>query len=284
MPTTLHQLSTRKGTVAYTRYGQGIPVLYLHGGHGNAYERIGHQGLNPSQFDLITPSRPGYLGSPLVQNHSPIQAAELMAALMEQLGIKQYHVLAVSAAGPTAIALASLYPDRIQSLVLASAVSKRWLKPSDEMYQHARRIFHPRREKWSWAAMRLFARLWPTGAARALLKSLSTSKNVVLQTADVQAIKQMLLSQGSGDGLMADLEHETHKFQLNQISAPCLVVHSVNDKMVPPAHAEYAAATIPRIQLEWVQNNWGHLIWLGPEAALICQKISFFIQSNQIKP
>lgn len=53
------------------------------------------------------------------------------------------HIIAVSAGGPTGICFAAMFPDRVASLTLQSAVTKPWLKPQDKEYKLGRRIFKP---------------------------------------------------------------------------------------------------------------------------------------------
>ncbi len=55
--------------------------------------------------------------------------------LLNQLRIQKVHVIAMSAGGPTGMMFASLYPERVRTLTLQSAVTMEWLKPKDKKIQ-----------------------------------------------------------------------------------------------------------------------------------------------------
>lgn len=69
-------INTRLGDIEYSSFGKGIPILFLHGGHSNCYEKLCHKGFDLTRFQLITPSRPGYGETPLNNKKTPKKAAE----------------------------------------------------------------------------------------------------------------------------------------------------------------------------------------------------------------
>ncbi len=81
-----HFETTEKGKIEFSQYGKDEPVLIIHGGHSNCKETLTHKGLNPQEFRIITPSRPGYGKTPLNDSKPPEQAAELIACLLAGLG------------------------------------------------------------------------------------------------------------------------------------------------------------------------------------------------------
>lgn len=60
-------INTKLGEIEYRLIGNGIPILFMHGGHSNCNETLCHKGFNLEKFKLITPSRPGYGRTPLVK-------------------------------------------------------------------------------------------------------------------------------------------------------------------------------------------------------------------------
>ena len=99
---------TRRGPVEYAIGGRGPPVLLLHGGaggwdHGLA---LGEDLTIPQEFTLLAPSRCGYLRTPLATGQTPADAADAMAALLDELGIAEAAVVGISGVGPTALQLA----------------------------------------------------------------------------------------------------------------------------------------------------------------------------------
>ena len=105
--------------------GRGPTVLHFHGGN------LGHNGwfflahLVGSGYRLLTPDRPGYLGTPLGDNGSPEAQADVAAALLDALEVERVAVVGISAGGPAAIQFAARHPERTRALVLLSAVSRR---------------------------------------------------------------------------------------------------------------------------------------------------------------
>ena len=75
----------------------------MHGGHSNCHETLCHKGFDLEKFQLITPSRPGYGKTPLTNNRTPKQAADLILELLKCLSVDNTIVYGISAGGLTAI-------------------------------------------------------------------------------------------------------------------------------------------------------------------------------------
>lgn len=71
---------------------------------------------------VVEPFLPGFHTSPGdVPSHSMEANAEVVAALMEQYGVKEYHVIGQGLGGVAALELAAAHPTRVRSLTLLSA-------------------------------------------------------------------------------------------------------------------------------------------------------------------
>ena len=84
--------------IEYATFGQGAPVLLIHGifggfdqGHNIASNNVG------TEFKSIIPSRFGYLRSPLPDDASPAKQADVFARLLDHLKIKRISVMGTSA-------------------------------------------------------------------------------------------------------------------------------------------------------------------------------------------
>ena len=64
-------------------------------------------------YRVLTPDRPGYLGTPIVNGGTPERQADLAAALLDTLGIDRVAVVGLSAGGPGAIQFAVRHADRV---------------------------------------------------------------------------------------------------------------------------------------------------------------------------
>ena len=140
----LEIINTDKGQIEYSIVGKGKPVLFLHGGHSNCKETLFHKGFDTNKFQLITPSRPGYGKTPLDDKLTPRKTADLVVALLNYLKMDKIVLYAISAGGLTSIELASRYPERVDKLILASAVSKKWLDKNGQVYRTAKKLFNPK--------------------------------------------------------------------------------------------------------------------------------------------
>jgi pimeloyl-ACP methyl ester carboxylesterase len=271
------QIKTRLGEVECSIIGKGVPVFFLHGGHSNCHERLAHKGLDPQKCLLITPSRPGYGNTPLGGNKTPQQAADLMAELLNALALEQVIVYGISAGGPTAIALASNHPHKVGKLILASAVSKKWLDPKDKTYRIARRIFHPKVERFTWGMVRFFSARMPRLIASNFFAEFSSRPKPSLRNADVSELLETLKAYRSGEGFLNDIDHIITDGLVGKIECPTLIVHSKNDHSVSLDHPHHAHQMIADSTLELVDNEWGHLLWLGEDVKEAMALIERFI-------
>lgn len=120
-PVPVERLDLPWGAVEYARYGSGAPVLVLHGSGGGwdqgvdwAQRRLGER------HDVVAVSRFGYLGSTLPPEATTSAQADAYASLLDELGLDQVDVAAMSAGSMTALRFAVEHPDRVRRLVLES--------------------------------------------------------------------------------------------------------------------------------------------------------------------
>lgn len=116
-------METACGKIEYAHQGSGYPVLVIHGNAGGF-----DQGLDLAAeylgvgFQVIAPSRFGYLGTPLPQGATPQTQAEAFVCLLDQVKVQRVAVIAGSAGGSSAVQLALRHPDRVSALILISTV------------------------------------------------------------------------------------------------------------------------------------------------------------------
>ena len=79
---------TSRGPVEFTKTGTGPVILHLHGGATGCDQTLALSwDLHEAGFAILTPSRPGYLRTPLATGATPEEAADAVAALLDLLGI-----------------------------------------------------------------------------------------------------------------------------------------------------------------------------------------------------
>ena len=111
---------TALGSIEYALTGESdLVLLFIHGTPG------GHdQTIEPSSYyRVLTPSRPGYLRTPLSVGKSPAEQAKAYKALLDSLGIKEVMILGFSGGGPAAIEFAAAYPETTLGFIALAAIS-----------------------------------------------------------------------------------------------------------------------------------------------------------------
>ena len=270
-------VETAAGEVEYSVTGKGIPVLFVHGGHSNCHETLFHKGFDLEKFQLITPSRPGYGRTPLDNHRSPSETANLFISLLNELNIDQAIVYGISAGGLTAISLAAEYPDRVNKLILASAVAKKWLDENDVVYKAAQKIFNPAIERLTWGMVNIFFKLFPGMIAKSFHKQFTKTPMHQLRREDIQELADTMKHFRSKEGFLNDIDQNIEEDNLRRIRSSTLIVHSRNDASVPFEHAEHAHNLIENSRLIPLDNEWGHLFWLGEDSEIPIKKTLDFI-------
>lgn len=271
-------INTKLGSVEYSSIGKGVPVLFVHGGHSNCNETLCHKGFDLQKYQLITPSRPGYGKTPLNNNKTPKQAADLIVNLLESLSIDKVIVYGISAGGLTAIELASNYPDKVSKLILASAISKKWLDKQGKIYKTAKKIFNPKIEQFTWGMVRFFSGIFPNMIAKSFYPQFSKNPIHKLKKDDIQELVSTMKNYNSKMGFLNDIDQNIDDESITKIECPTLIIHSENDNSVSLAHPEHANKMIENSKLEILQNEWGHLFWIGTDSKKSIEKTIKFIE------
>jgi pimeloyl-ACP methyl ester carboxylesterase len=281
----IHKLiTTPSGKIEYCSLGTGQPVLFMHGGHSNCHDTLAHKGLDLRKFRLITPSRPGYGQTPLSNHKTPLEAAGLMKSLLDELHLDQVIVYGISAGGLTAMELAARFPERVNKLILASAVTQKWLDKEDRTYTAARRMFHPTWQKIIWSLVRFFVSVAPNQIAHGFIRQFSSKPDPVITRHEVRELITALKNYDSGEGFVNDLDQTIDVNTLEEIRCPTLIVHSEYDQSVPLSHALHAHKRIKLSTMIALKNDWGHLLWIGRDAPVVVQEIATFIGIEAISP
>ncbi len=258
---------TSKGPIEYTLVGSGPVVLHIHGTSSDCFSTGGLDSLVEHGFSLLTPSRPGYGRTPLAVGRTAAEAAEDIVALLDSLQIQACSVVAISGGGPTGLALAAQFPQRVQRLVLLDAIT--WPEERAHEPGYATQVaFYGPLHPFNWAMLGLIGRLSPRSMARQCLAIFSTHDPddalSRLSAADIRQFGQFFQGHSSRRGALNDLGHTVGEDVLRAVSQPTLVMHSREDRDVPFGHAERALAHIP--QAELCEGGFtGHFYWIGPD-------------------
>jgi pimeloyl-ACP methyl ester carboxylesterase len=274
---------TANGSIEYTWLGDGPVILACHGTSSDCHSNDGYAPLLEAGFSVLTPSRPGYGHTPSEAGTSAKEGAEALIALLDILDIKKCALMAISGGGPTGIALAANWPQRIDSFVLIAAISRPEVRPNEPNYQSQVAFYGPMHNV-TWTMLQLMSRLSPKTMARQTMAIFSNHDPQEalrrLTPDDIKNICRFYRRHSSRKGALNDLKHTVGKELLQKVKVPTLVIHSREDKSVPFSHAEWSLTHIPNSEL--CEGGFtGHFYWIGPDYQRISKRLVDFIKAEK---
>ena len=272
---------TRHGEIEYVSWGQGPPVLVIHGaGGGFDQGRLLAEAVGGEGSRFIAVSRFGYLGSAMPAEPSTKAQAEALFDLLDQLGIEQASILAMSGGVPPALKFAEMFPERTDRLVLLSSAPFTPFSPDVED-----------RPIPTWAYSTLLgndAIYWAlTHVAPGQLRSAFDARPELLKASsqEEQAFVDRLVegflpasARLPGVGNEGAAVDPTAAYNLEAIRALTLVVHSRDDSLNPFAIAEALQRQIRGACLI-AYDSGGHLL-LGHHEELQ-ERVAQFLQADE---
>lgn len=255
-------LDTPFGPVEYALQGDGFPILVSHGAAGGFDQALLVAApLAADGFQLVAPSRDGYLRSPLAPASSPQSQADKYAWLLERLGLDSCAVMGVSVGGPSAIEFALRHPRCCKALVLVSSI----VMPVRPAYLS----LLPEPLMLSFLKSPTYRFVMLRTPDRILLRILGvTSKDERRASSDTRAghaLREVIRAARDPQGLrahgtLADITSARHlpRYAFADIQVPALAVHGSKDRFAPFRLVAEAIATIPLGRMEEVKGA-GHL-------------------------
>ncbi len=271
------------GDIEFTQGGAGPDVLVIHGsGGGYDQNELIAKAVLGNDFHWITPSRFGYLRSSFHEGATWDEQAHAYAALLDNLGIDQVAVVAMSQGGPSALLFAVLYPERVSSLTLISCgVAASEAEDQAEANAKGDRLVTIFKYDFIYWAIAKFFR-------KQLMELIGVSPEVFAGMSDeqrrlaVRFIDEMnpvsLRSAGAGFDNRATMPGE----RIASITAPTLIIHAVDDGLQLFHNAEYATDNIPNARLVQFEQG-GHFV-IGIEQSIISAAVADHILENASVP
>ena len=282
---------TPLGPIEYTIVGEGIPVLVIHGSPGgiDAAELMARF-LPKGRFKAILVSRPGYLRTPLGDRLTIDHQADLLAALLNELGIARTAVYTWSGGGPAGYRLAVRHPDKVMSLVAFAAVSQAYRDTN--LTAVSRLMFTTSAGRW---LMRVLAAHQPKQYIAGALSSEGdlTKEQLAQQVAAVFADdtkRQFILDLGptaeQGQDRRGGYDNDLGQFsrieslELERITAPTLIVQGTVDSDLPPEQSYFAAETIPGAELLKLEEGTHLALYTNADADAAQQRVIKFLSAH----
>jgi pimeloyl-ACP methyl ester carboxylesterase len=255
-------VSTRFGDVEYAREGIGPSILVSHGAGGGFDQGlfVGRELLG-SNYDVIAPSRFGYLGSFSPESPLPPAQADAYAELLDHLRIGRAVIVGISAGAPSAIEMALRHPDRVSALILVvprayapgSEVRAEQTPPNDAIL----RMIEQGADFTFWLATRL--------ARRSVLRFLGVPPAVDKAADPLERdrltwiMRNILPLSRRMDGIRNDGAARIEPWPLERIEAPTFVVSAEDDLFGTLPAARFTAEHIAGAELMVVASG-GHLL------------------------
>jgi pimeloyl-ACP methyl ester carboxylesterase len=235
--------------------GGGFTVVWHHGSPQTGaplaplLEAAAERGIR-----LVSYGRPSYGGSTPNAGRDVASAAADAARIADALGVERFAVMGASGGGPHALACAAVLGERVVGAVAVSGLA-------------------PFTEDFDW-----FAGMVAPGGLRAALRGRESRARFAesdefdqnsFTAADWAALSGTWASLGEDatragtagpDGLIDDdvAFVSPWGFEVTEIDAPVLIVQGGEDRVVPPAHADWLVRHCPRSEL-WLRPRDGHV-------------------------
>jgi 2-hydroxy-6-oxonona-2,4-dienedioate hydrolase len=248
---------TSAGEVEAALIGHGSTVLISHGSGGGYDMGLWLAQLIGGQFQYIAPSRFGYLRSPIPSNPAPEAQADAYAELLDTLNINSVIIIGLSAGGPSALQFALRHSGRCHGLIMLSAASH----PVPPLPTILRAIFPFMLKSdfipWLFFTIAPHAVFQANGVSRGLLAKIKFDRekmhllNELYQTTFPTTPRR--------EGMINDMQQLTifPTYPIELIAVPTLVVHAVNDPIIPIESGEFSAQTIPNARFIRLEDG-GH--------------------------
>ena len=238
--------------IHHVRFGDGEPLLLIQGMSGH-HLHWGDAFLAALQtlFDCVAIDHRSTGLSPRTEDPFTLaDLAEDAVAVLDELGLETAHVLGISMGGMVAQELVLAHPGRVRSLVLGCTYAG-----------------GPGQQLASPETLQTLMEGMQSGDKERALRAAYTvnvSEAFAADEAHYAAFRQVSMVRPVAVAvIMRQMQaiggHDTSA-RLGEITAPTLVVHGTEDRMLPFANGEAIAAAIPGARLEALEGV-GHMFW-----------------------
>jgi pimeloyl-ACP methyl ester carboxylesterase len=225
-------------TIRLWRFGEGKPLLYLHGFEGHPGDAPFLRRLAATR-QVIAPEHPGFGESEgLAAMHDITDQALHFRRLIQSLGLRRLDVVGHCLGGMFAAELAAISPHLVRRLVLVNSYG---------LWDDAT----PLPDAFSLAPPAFAAAKWanPEAAPKDTTPPLVRQKNLGAATKFLWPIPDRGLTR-----------------RLPFVEAPTLVLHGADDGLIPAAYAQRLASLLPRAAYQPIAGA-GHMPMLEAEDA-----------------
>jgi pimeloyl-ACP methyl ester carboxylesterase len=265
-------------TLAYTDIGApgGQAAFHFHGAPGSRLELAAlEQSFTEVGIRVIAADRPGYGGSTPLPGRTTADWADDVAALADRLGLERFAVMGLSSGGPYTVACASLLGDRVTGAVVAAGnTDMSWPDASDGYLQSELDIMAMNDED---AAVAWCVEHYGADGSGFFGGDLDLGEIDNTWLADEANLTSLMgsMTEAFVQGIVGyahdiTVQGRPWTFDPSAITAPTIVVHGADDRLVPLSHSEHTASLIPRAALR-VVADCGHLSLVDRLPAIVTE-------------
>lgn len=274
-------ISTPFGTLEYAVAGSGAPLLMIHGTGGGFDQGLRFaSALKQRGYQIVAPSRFGYLRSDFPADPSLANQADAFITLLDHLGIDRLAVIGGSAGALSATAFALRHPDRCTALILLVPAAN--VSGSDPVEMSARQ------QKVVRALLNSDFLYWSAleTAPEKLIGSLLATDPTLLATVSPSErarafaiLSDMLPIHARSKGMLNDALQAGHpaKMEFSRLKIPVLIISAEDDRFGTAATARKIADIVPHAEVTILPDG-GH-IWLGHDEA-VAGRIQAFLRAG----
>jgi pimeloyl-ACP methyl ester carboxylesterase len=260
--------------VAFQEYGDptGTPVIFCHGWPSSrTMAQLANEPARAVGVRIISPDRPGISGSTMHLDRKLSDWPSVVERLVDDLGLGDFRILAISGGAPYAYATAVAMPERVRAIAIVGGVIPfaelkdfkgllplyRWMlafyRNRPQLLRQMFRLAQP------FLAFRAPIRLRPL-----LLKMLLLRPCDAASLRDDAAFEAIFESQrrawrGSAEGVMIDAQiyAQPWGFAIEDVRVPVRLWHGIEDRAFAVRLAEEIANRFPNCEARFIQNE-GH--------------------------
>ncbi|MER5394547.1 alpha/beta hydrolase [Saccharopolyspora sp. NPDC002686] len=241
------------GTVRWASFGQGDPVVLMHGTPFSSYVWRDVAAALSSRYRVFVWDMPGYGQSEKRdgQNVSLAAQQEVFAELLRHWGLREPAVIAHDFGGAVALRTALLSGARYQRLMLVDAVSVRpW---GSEFF----RLVHDNSE--------VFAALPPLLHEALVRRYIATAAHRELRSDVLDELVAPWLGEAGQPAFYRQIGQADERYtrevedRYSELDCPVLIAWGDQDQWLPADRAEQLAERIPHADLTWIDQS-GHLV------------------------
>jgi len=246
-------VNTNLGTIEYSFEGTSGPVLLvIHGTPGGYDQTTSVTG----EIRVLTPSRPGFLRTPISVGKTPKEQAMAYKELIDVLGVDKVVIMGISGGGPSSMEFAALFPERTMGLIAYEAVS--YSEDYSSNTQDAD-ILEASDFKL-WVQLSLLSFFGNERLASIMLPNPNNRDKLLSKPKNIENLKKVIWSIWPINLRREGAENDYEQFKnlsipLEDIEAPTLVIHGSEDINVDINHGKEVKNRVSQAEMHIVAEG-----------------------------